>query len=513
MFLENRMGRTVIKILFVWAIISSVSYGQIIFPPAGDIFEFDFQRIYRSGLINQDWNSILSTGPIQSEKLITIQGNDRSPLASAFETNLPGDMNIFTIISERYYAKKNQTGQDLPLISGGITYRPGKHFGAISHFVLDRAKAVDPDYTGKKYRGLAGNLETAAISYHKGKVSLLLGRTRLYWGPQLVNLIFSSRAEPFDLFSAQYQQGRLTFNFIFGRPDGSRPDSTDSLNYPNRSFNENRYIAGHRIDIRLHHRIRLGLFETVIYGGEGRSPELYYLNPLQFFHSAQLNEDENDNTILGGDIVLLLGKSSSLFGQLIVDDFQIDNKSQGDQEPNEIGYMVGFLKVGQTASFIPGIKAEYTRITNRTYHQREPQNRYLYRNKLIGHPLGSDADSISLSLRFWPNSQFFVELEGAYCRHGEGSIFNSWDEPWLDTDGEYTEPFPTGIIEKSTCLAIRAQGYLPFSKYAQNHLFVSMQAGIRDIRNFQNISGADEETAFFQIGLSWFGFISTNVNE
>jgi len=40
----------------------------------------------------------------------------------------------------------------------------------------------------------------------------------------------------------------------------------------------------------------------------------------------------------------------NLFGQLVVDDWQIDNKSQGDQEPNEYGLLVG----GYLADFLPG---------------------------------------------------------------------------------------------------------------------------------------------------------------
>jgi hypothetical protein len=262
----------------------------------------------------------------------------------------------------------------------------------------------------------------------------------------------------------------------------------------------------HRLDVRLHRRVRLGLFEAVVYGGAGRPPELYYLNPLQFFHGAQLNENEDDNTLLGLDATVLAGRGVSIYGQLLVDDFQIDDESQGDQEPDELGFLAGLFLAGRMGSLRPDIRLEYVRLTNRTYHQRDPRNRYLFRNEPLGHPLGPDADSAAISLRFWPTTSFFIELEGAYRRRGEGSLAKPWDEPWLEVQGNYSEPFPTGVIEKAAIASIRAQGYVPLSDYTRRHLFVSIVGDWGDIKNAGNIPGVDETYTRLQVSVSWTGF-------
>lgn len=54
------------------------------------------------------------------------------------------------------------------------------------------------------------------------------------------------------------------------------------------------------------------------------------------------------------------------YGQLLIDDLQIEKTRPGDLEPNEIGYLVG----GQVADAL-GLRAttigvEYTRVANRT---------------------------------------------------------------------------------------------------------------------------------------------------
>ena len=505
--------------------LSSSTPAETIYPLGGNQIGFDYDLFYRTGVISGEISSLPPVGPYYFSPARKLNHGFESPSFRMLDINSPPDhyyfsphseigdrMRLYTVSSETYRAVRDRHPDDLPSISGGFAYRPGNYFGAVTFFNLDRARAIDPDYTGKKYRGLAGDVETAALFFKKNKISLALGRVRVFWGPQRINLLLSETAEPLDLFSASFQTRLLSFNFLFARLDGSQPDAVDSLRYLERTFNDNRYLVGHRLDLNFHRRFRLGLFETVLYGGEGRPPELYYLNPLQFFHGAQLNEDEDDNTIVGIDFSYLPGRGTNIYGQLIVDDFQIDDKSQGDMEPNEIGFMLGLFKAGKIATLIPDLKIEYVRLTNRTYHQRDPRNRYLYRNKLLGHPLGPDADSLAVSARLWLDRIFYAEMELAYRRKGEGSIHKPWDEPWYLAAGDYHEPFPTGIVEKSLLTAVKAKGYLPFSRYTRNHLFMSLSAGWGKVDNYLNIDGRSQTLAWIDARISWLGWTDIKVD-
>jgi len=498
--------RLLVVFFLLWG---GIAPAQTLYPLNHNPFTLDYDRLYRDAITKQDLSLLPPVGPFSTRTLID---NNDSPALACFSPSDESHIRLFTLATETYESRKNIHGDDFPSIIGGFSHRLSDHIAAIGFFNLDRRLAVDPDYTGKKYRGLAGEVETAAIRFEKGRFTAAFGRMRNFWGPQRINLILSETADPFDQLTASYTYGRLTFNFLFARLDAPRPDSVDIARDPAKSYNENRYLALHRLDLRLHRRFRLGLFESVIFGGVGRPPELYYLNPLQFFHSAQLNEDINDNTILGFDFVFLPGWHTTIYGQGIIDDVQIDNKEQSDQEPNEIGLMAGLFRAGRTGSIIPDLKIEYVRITNRTYHQREPRNRYLYRNNLIGHPLGPDADSLSLLLRFWPREDFNAGIELAYTRHGAGSIHEPWDEPWLEINGNYSEPFPTGTVEKSFAVAVRANGYLPLTSYTRRHIIVSLEAGWSDIANAGNIANNDKTDARLHIGLSWLGFTDISLD-
>ena len=502
----------------------SAMLADTFYPLGHRIFDLEYDLLFHHGVARQDMTCLSPVGPYPFDVMATAISADRMPLRALFDaapdrefqgvdgTNPSDRLRLLAVGAQRFRGMRDHRPDNLPFVMGGAVYHPGRYFGALVFFSLDRAKAVDPYYTGKRYRGLAGDVETAALTFRKDKVAVTLGRQRVFWGPRRVNLLISETSEPFDLLSASYRAGRFAFSFLFARLDQSRPDGTDSLRFPDLTFNDNRYLVGHRLDVTIHRRFRLGLFETVLFGGEGRPPELYYLNPLQFFHAAQLNENEDDNTILGFDFTLLPGKGLSSYGQVIVDDVQIDDKSPGDKEPAEYGFLLGLCKAGRIKSAVPDITLEYARLTNRTYHQRDPRNRYLYRNRLIGHPLGPDADSLSIAVRFWPDESFFAEAEFAYRRKGEGSIYQPWDEPWLFATGDFDEPFPTGVIEKTALTAVRLNGYLPFTRYLRNHLFVSFEAGWGEIHNYRNIQGQVATTAWFNVGVNWLGLTDASVD-
>jgi len=511
--MKHILGIIIVIILLIGLPIKCMA--QLFHPLGGDAFSFEYERIVRIGIDRQQLEYLSPIGPYSIRTIRNAESERISPtlrLLDPLSVQVSGAaddrMILAALAAERYRTARGVRGDDLPSLTGGFSYYPGSHFGAAVFVNLDRARAVDPEYTGKVYRGLAGGIETAVLGFQKGRISMTLGRQRIFWGPQRINLLISETAEPLDLLSASYRTRRLTFSFLFARLDGSRPDEIDSLRFPDDRFKDNRYLVGHRLDLNLHRTLRVGLFETVLFGGEGRPPELYYLNPLQFFHAAQLNENEDDNTILGVDFTFLPAKGVCAYGQFLVDDFQIDDETAGDREPNEWGVMIGMRTAGRIASPIPDIKLEYTRLSNRTYHQRIPRNRYLYRNQLIGHPLGPDADSVALSLRFWPHEPFYSEIEFAYCRKGEGSIHKPWDEPWLLTTGDYDESFPTGTVERSILIALRMSGFVPFSEYTRNHVFISVDAGWGEIRNYLNVEGAFKTGARIDAAVTWMGFLN-----
>lgn len=397
-------------------------------------------------------------------------------------------LGLFSFAGEDFHSQKEARASAYETVRGGLVARPHPKLFVYGNFVLDEAMAKSATYTGKKWRGLAGSVENAFINYRHSIFDFTLGRFSSFWGPR--NSLVLGANVAMDGFGYSIRWGKLSLSYRLARLDGLSPDADSTLQF------ENRYFAGHRLDIHLKDNLRLGFFETVIFGGPGRQIDLFYLNPILFFHADQLNEFVDDNTFMGIDFTYKPKTGWKLYGQLIVDDFQVDNKELADNEPNEIAFMLGSYAVNIIDA--TDLRIEYTRVTNRTFNQSHERNRYTFKNELIGSALGNDYDLFSSNITRWLNSNLNIGLNISYMRQGEGRVSAEWDTPWMETEGDYFESFPTGTVWSTAKLSLSTSGFV------SDFLFFALEGGIEPHKNYQNINSDDRTLPFALIKLSTF---------
>ncbi|MFP4458248.1 MAG: capsule assembly Wzi family protein [Candidatus Zixiibacteriota bacterium] len=336
----------------------------------------------------------------------------------------------------------------------------------------------DSTYTGFKWDGKSGSLGQSYIAFSKPEWRFLLGNDYIHWGRGLLfnkNMktmpMLQYRIDFWDRLRISYMHGKLD-RFIFPKP-------YIDPGVHNTIYIE-RYLAGHKAELYFD-KFSLYFIESVVYGGESRPPEPHYILPITWMHGEQLNSGIDDNTFIsaGGKLNL----NNFLFeAEFMIDDYQYEKESIGDQEPNELGLSV----YGEYADELFGkwinYSVLYEGITNRTYNQRFETNRYLYKNKPIGSQIGNDADIIRIRVDYWYSPFCIFSLTEEFGRQGEGGIYNDWDSPW-DTDSSmtYTEPFPTGIIEKRQTTRLDIFGFW------NNHLNYNLFFSYSDFKNFNNI--------------------------
>ena len=78
-----------------------------------------------------------------------------------------------------------------------------------------------------------------------------------------------------------------------------------------------------------------------------------------------------------------------------------------------------------------------------------------------------------------------MKLDYFKTRNGEGDLFSPWDEPWLNYTLEegYSEPFPTGVIEKRNGVTFEMRWYL------RNWLRVNGTVNYSHIKNENHAQG------------------------
>ncbi|MBT6357212.1 MAG: hypothetical protein HOJ58_03775 [Chloroflexi bacterium] len=298
-----------------------------------------------------------------------------------------------------------------------------------------------------KFAGVYGYTHLAFIEYSNNFIYLNYGRSFIDIGNgKFSNLLVSNFSRPFD-----QMQISLNYRVLSLRSNVIQLESIEG---------SKRYLSLHTFEYS-NNNLHILLGESVLIAGENRSFEIQYFNPMMMWLPEQVNVSTGSgNSMLFGSIKYSLSSSFSLWGELLIDDYQINREVKGDLEPNEIGFLGGVEKTGWP--FVTSdLWLEYTRITNRTYQTPDLSETYTHRNFPIGHYLGNDFDMLQLYYsQENVNGKLKPYISLVYLRDGANGLDTPFDMPWEDStvtmETGYTEPFPTGPITYVTEMELAA---------------------------------------------------------
>jgi hypothetical protein len=364
---------------------------------------------------------------------------------------------------------------------------------------LDRALVDDPTYAGRKWNGLAAYTEQAYLRYSTSWFQLTVGRDFLNWGSgRTGRLLFSDHAQPLDQFQINFNYKALSFTAL--AVDLDQWNLTDSLVAHYRTEKANRFLTAHRLTLNLFHKFYIGFTEALLYGGTNSSWELKYHNPLLYYHGELLNHGGYDgNGLLYLDFDCYPLQNWQFYGEILIDDLQLEKSEQVDLEPNQVGVVVGFRHADIFGLQGSIIGLEYIRIANRTYNSWQEWEKFVHFKKTIGYELGNNFDRWNFVANYWLMKGLQFGLECDYIRKGEGSVLDPWDAPWenFTVAQGYHEPFPYGIIEQSTILTLKLKYHFA------RHAIIESQVSYRDVTNSSHIAGKNQRGWSGNINLHW----------
>ncbi|MFH2054887.1 MAG: capsule assembly Wzi family protein, partial [bacterium] len=352
---------------------------------------------------------------------------------------------------------------------------------------LENHGELDPQFHGRVWKDkLTGWVDNAAVYYSVNRFFVSAGRSFIHWGPESPDaLLLSDHSPPLDRLWLGYENNTFRFDAIYSRLDDMHVDG-DTLN---------RYLSAHRLTFRKAGLFELGLSEVALYGGPGRQLEWYYLNPFLPYYWEQWNQRTEDNIMMGADFVVYWPKRARLFGELLIDDFQVDFES----EPHQVGYKLGIDALEPFGLSRLFTKLTYTRINPTVYGQILAQNLYLHEGEPLGYFGGNDQDRWLGLLRYHANVNLDLELELQRQRRGEGRI-----EMFPVAAVPFEDKFPTGIVEKSTLLTLRCDFFTKLLLQGR------ISASYEHLDTFAHQDGVSDARLALDIYLAWYLSGSTN---
>lgn len=358
---------------------------------------------------------------------------------------------------------------------GGRAIVAAGPFIATGRLALDRRLKDDPDFVGKKDRGMIGrNLEgyfSAQFRYGE----LFFGRTARSWGPGRVRgLQLGDAPDAYEHVYGRIGSSRLRLSAMLARLDDWRYGA-DSI--------ANRFFAIHRIAVRIG-PLEIGGTESMLYGGRGRGLELAYANPLSVYSITQYNENQQGNVNVGLDASLQTRRFGTIGIQGMLDDLQVDECGANCEEPPSYGVTLTWdglpLGRGQTAF------ATYTRLTNLAYRTPAPHEQYAFLGIGLGHAF-TDYDEMRLGAELALLGNVVLKPYVARRRQGEGSFRAPFPLP---ADYATTPGFLAGTVMRTTRIALAG------TSLALGRLSVDTDVGLNRVTNARHV--ARDVTAEFE---------------
>ncbi len=336
-------------------------------------------------------------------------------------------------------------------------------------------------FNGRKWdEKITGWVDNAAAYYYNKGFFASIGRSSIIWGPEHRDaLLLSDNAPQLDRIWLGFEHPAIRFDYFITR--------LDNITYHDSTLV--RYISAHRVAFRKRGSFEIGLSELVVYGGYNRPVDWRYLNPFVTYYWEQWNRGSDDNILFGLDFAIYWPRQSRIFGELMIDDFQIDLES----EPNQIGYKLGIDMIEPLGLRKLFTKLSYTRVNTTVYGQNQPQNLYLYYGHPIGYFGGNDQDRVLALARYHLNPSLDLELEFQYNRRGEGVI-----EKHEHSGVPFQDKFPIGVVEKSPSLRATA---LWFSRALFEGRF---SAQYTHFENYRHVCGDDQNRIDVNFAIACF---------
>ncbi|MGB9664171.1 MAG: hypothetical protein ACPL25_04510 [Ignavibacteria bacterium] len=241
------------------------------------------------------------------------------------------------------------------------------------------------------------------LSFETPYFDFKLGRDRKLFGYGYNKLILSDYPPIFEAINFNMHYKNFSFEYLHSWLQ----KQSENPNYQNTQNDvdplEQKYFAFHRIAFSPIKNLKFGVGESVIY--LRTSPQLEYLNPLNFYKSMEHQLGDKDNALLFFDLEMLPIKNIRLYFTFVIDDIDFAKIGTG-WYGNKTAFNIGMNLYNRVSNLPINFLLEYTRIEPYTFTHNFYERSYTN----LGYSLSTDQPPNSyrfdLGINFEPDPKF-----------------------------------------------------------------------------------------------------------
>ena len=360
---------------------------------------------------SSDWNSVYDYDTTKrfsvGSRLFSIGSSSKSDYASTY---LFGASLIANV--------KNKIA-----FTSHFDYLSGSHNVLLNEY--QDSLLIFPGFGMKKNR-LQYNLKYFANKF----ISVDFGKGKHYIGNGYRSLMLSAEHSPYPYLKLTTEFGRVRYYNLF----------TTFFDIQDPSLNRKKHSSIHFLDFSLTENINIGIFECVLWQSKdenyNRGYDVEYLNPIIFYRPVEFSKHSPDNVLMGVSFNAKI-ITTTLYGQLLLDDLNISRQKDSDEEygggffQNKFAFQLGLKSSFKEVNLL----LEYNQAQPYTYAHKEPMQSYTHFNQALAHPLGANFKELVMLLNYSKEKWSFsvklthakVGLDSLYSHYGQNIFATDFD--------------------------------------------------------------------------------------
>nr|MCU0397196.1 hypothetical protein [Cyclobacteriaceae bacterium] len=161
-------------------------------------------------------------------------------------------------------------------------------------------------------------------------INLQFGHDRFNIGNGYRSLIYSDYAPPAWFLKGNLKIWKLNYFYLLNQFTADVSGNSGGLTSVSGGYPQ-KFMALHHISINIGKKFNLGLFESVVFNSDGSGDfRIDYLNPVIFYRAIEQQNGSSDNVLLGLDFKWNAIQKIQVYGQLVLDEFLLENIKEGN---------------------------------------------------------------------------------------------------------------------------------------------------------------------------------------
>lgn len=323
------------------------------------------------------------------------------------------------------------------------------------------------------------------------------GQDRNFIGNGHRSLILSDYSSPYLFAKIQTKIWKLNYTNLYAQMFYNTNIGKDTT-YPRK------YMTLHHLSMNIGKHLNIGLFESIVYTRQNNFIDPNYLNPIIFYRYVETYMGSSDKVTLGLDYKLNFARHFSLYGQIVLNEFRINELRNGNGWwGNKQAYQMGFKYINVAGVDNLDLQFETNIVRPYTYTSIDGTANYSAYNQPLAHPMGANFVEFVGILRCQPLKRFSMTAKAILTRIGLDDATNNYGSNIFRPYEQVIAKRPYGnFITQGVATNI---GYLEgnISYMVRHNLFIDLTAMIREQITDKNDPKYRRSTAFASFGIRY----------